>query len=139
MEPLSRAREKFSNATTKKGRSLCFRPFQSLYFNTNRFCAPSIKFIVFVFRRTAHRHESGRQTNRNGSIVVSLSPLIFLSMARNGNLIKICIKTKFCNDIRQSRNVRLIVLLLFGRFFFDFCVNFQHGVGTKYYCGNMHC
>ena len=59
-------------------------------------------------------------------------------MARNGNLI-ICIKTKFCNDIRQSRNVRLIVLLLFGRCFFDFCVNFQHGVGTNNCSRNGQC
>lgn len=60
-------------------------------------------------------------------------------MARNGNLIKICIKTKLCNDIRQSRNVKLIVLLLFGRCFFDFCVNFQHGVGTNNRSGNRQC
>lgn len=139
MEPLSRTREKFSNTTTKKGRSHQLRPILSLYFNTNRFCAPSIKFIVFVFRRTAApprvRTANGPKRKHRGFTVTAN---IFLSMARNGNHIKICIKTKFCNDIRQSRNAKLIVFH-FNNYFFDFFFKFQHGVCTKYYCGNMHC
>ena len=72
-----RARKVFKRYDKKKVEVDGFDLFNPSILIQTDFAHRVLNLLYLCSVAQPHRHESGRQTNRNGSIVVSLSPLIF--------------------------------------------------------------